>query len=938
MRIYKKFSLLLVISSWFIVTGSVRASNTQTDWPMAGADLARTSHNNVAVPGNLQVEWFHLIDPFIDPRVQVIAAAGKIFVATSKGLYAYDANTGAQVWVFGTEMPLGHSPTYANGYVYFGSYDHRLYAVDATTGVLKSGWNFVEAGAGFETSPVVTNNRVYLGNQDGNFYAFDAGTGALAWKWQDVSDPWSTAPIRDSAAYKNGILYFASDNSHAYVLQDSGATATLIWKSAKLPGTGFTGYWPVIYTDATNKDYVLFSGSKKSAWGWFHDTDGKVSYNYETDPNIGMFVGTSGCSGTLPQLDCAVISNYFAAKPEQRHFFVFDAANGSEKTNPYAPINWAGVTRGGNKYPPAVGADGLIYTYTGYENGGPNTTTGTGGWIMGWRFGTTNLSQIWDGASAGDEPVAFTTGGSLVYWGEGVNHEWFGTADVSKGVCSVGCTWDPLGPLWNIANYTSLNLGGKFGGNTGVYSYFDGVTNFSPVPYNGKLYLIVGNALEAMSVTGGSRNAGRSGIPTVTQKQSVSQTTLRQKLIQEVGKMVTAGHLRPGFYDSGITGGAMGDGYGAQIPGNYLEQYFTTPADTLITLAQALPYFDTITNPTKAQVLAYMQSEETNYPVETITNIGWKNGAKREIYYDTSEMTKAFNTSESNCSNNPEVATIPTQCWRQYNELKIIPPNTSSFLLPEAFYAAWKYALAQGFSPAQALTLFNKMKSKLPVAGVNNDMTDANLLNYPYIHNEYLIGYRGYVELDKLANNLADISGSTQYPEYQRLLNLRLNNFTENAPWDGSFNYVNAMNVARNFMYMTPELGSTLKAKQAAVQTAIDHYQTLTPYWFVGKYPRTYGEAIFQPLYDRAALFQAKAYILNAPQSELVKYLDVPAYQVGDLFYIQNLVAALQAPSTSVPGDANGDGIVNILDIKYELNSWFSSFNSLDFGLTYAHL
>jgi hypothetical protein len=44
-------------------------------------------------------------------------------------------------------------------------------------------------------------------------------------------------------------------------------------------------------------------------------------------------------------------------------------------------------------------------------------------------------------------------------------------------------------------------------------------------------------------------------------------------------------------------------------------------------------------------------------------------------------------------------------------------------------------------------------------------------------------------------------------------------------------------------------------------------------------------------------LFQARAYVLQQPFSELVKYLDVPAFERGDLFYIQNLVAALQAPS-----------------------------------------
>ena len=57
-------------------------------------------------------------------------------------------------------------------------------------------------------------------------------------------------------------------------------------------------------------------------------------------------------------------------------------------------------------------------------------------------------------------------------------------------------------------------------------------------------------------------------------------------------------------------------------------------------------------------------------------------------------------------------------------------------------------------------------------------------------------------------------------------------------------------------------------------------------------------------------MFSAKAMILREPREELIKYLDVPAFARGDLFYIQNLVAAIEADSTpptsgSIPGRAD---------------------------------
>jgi hypothetical protein len=56
------------------------------------------------------------------------------------------------------------------------------------------------------------------------------------------------------------------------------------------------------------------------------------------------------------------------------------------------------------------------------------------------------------------------------------------------------------------------------------------------------------------------------------------------------------------------------------------------------------------------------------------------------------------------------------------------------------------------------------------------------------------------------------------------------------------------------------------------------------------------GEAMFQPLYDVRGMFGAKAMILKQSRDELVKYLDAPGFARGDLFYIQNLVSAIEAP------------------------------------------
>ena len=95
---------------------------------------------------------------------------------------------------------------------------------------------------------------------------------------------------------------------------------------------------------------------------------------------------------------------------------------------------------------------------------------------------------------------------------------------------------------------------------------------------------------------------------------------------------------------------------------------------------------------------------------------------------------------------------------------------------------------------------------------------------------------------------------------------------------------------------MVPELGDYLNQHiYSQVQDAVKEYTYVAPYWFVAGFDDSYGEGTFQSLYDYPSLFQAKAYILKQPYDEMVKWLDVPAFYRGDLFYIQNLVAALNA-------------------------------------------
>ena len=87
-------------------------------------------------------------------------------------------------WKVHADDEVNSSPAYGGGFVYFGTNNGSLYAVDARTGRLR--WrarSFSRFGRReqFYATPTVAYGRVYAGNTDGTVYAFGARTGHLLW-------------------------------------------------------------------------------------------------------------------------------------------------------------------------------------------------------------------------------------------------------------------------------------------------------------------------------------------------------------------------------------------------------------------------------------------------------------------------------------------------------------------------------------------------------------------------------------------------------------------------------------------------------------------------------------------------------------------------------------------------------------------------------------
>jgi outer membrane protein assembly factor BamB len=186
-----------------------------------------------------------------------VAADGTVYFGSrDRKLYAVTPE-GKKKWAFKTGAWVDSSPALgADGTVYFGSWDHSFYALGAGGA---SAWKF-ETGGPIVSSPAIgLDGKIYFGSHDGKFYAL-APDGAKAW------DAATGAPVISSPALdKDGTVYFSSVSGYFYALNAGGS---LKWR---VQTGGITESSPVIGPNGTvyigvNKKLWAFSPNGKKEW------------------------------------------------------------------------------------------------------------------------------------------------------------------------------------------------------------------------------------------------------------------------------------------------------------------------------------------------------------------------------------------------------------------------------------------------------------------------------------------------------------------------------------------------------------------------------------------------------------------------------------------------------------------------------------------------
>lgn len=260
------FYFILVLSFFASLSASVifvaaQGNVTVYPWPTIRHDLSGTGYSTSPAPHVAKLLWNYTTGGAIYSTAAV--ANGMVFIGSTDGrLYALNISTGKQIWnqTAGTQYS---SPAVADGVVFIGSHtDYKVHAFDGKTG--KSLWNSSSTGALIWSSPVVADGRVFIGsNGNQGMLCLNEANGALVWNYSVGASIYSSPVVVDGRVFMgstNGKVYALNATTGAFLW--SYTTGSSIWSSPAVVGG-------IVYIGSYDgKFYALRASTGQHVWNY----------------------------------------------------------------------------------------------------------------------------------------------------------------------------------------------------------------------------------------------------------------------------------------------------------------------------------------------------------------------------------------------------------------------------------------------------------------------------------------------------------------------------------------------------------------------------------------------------------------------------------------------------------------------------------------------
>jgi len=331
---------------------------TQHPWLMFRNDPTHVGYTESSAPNTNQTLWSYVTGIYVYSSPAV--ADGKVYVGAGDGkVYCLDSLTGTQVWNYTTGWYVYSSPAVVDGRVYVGSDDNKTYCLDASTGAQL--WNFTTGGV-IHSSPTVANGRVYIGSSDKKIYCLDAFTGAPRWI-QTTEEEVSSSP-----AFAYDRVYVGSYDGRVYSLFASTGEFNWNYSTANSVRSSPAVVDGKVYVGSDdNKTYCLDAFTGTQVWNFTTNgyvisspavAYGRVYVGSEYDPNVYCLNASTGTriwgypTGLYAHSSPAVADGKVYIGSVDNNVYCLDALDGTRI--------WSYNTGGPVYSSPAV-ADGTVF-------------------------------------------------------------------------------------------------------------------------------------------------------------------------------------------------------------------------------------------------------------------------------------------------------------------------------------------------------------------------------------------------------------------------------------------------------------------------------------------------------------------------------------------------------------------------------------------------
>lgn len=309
MRMNRKASCILWSVCALIFTGCEKAIDVAWEYPMSSRSESTPAVTKGMIlfgshDGNLYAlnkdgsyAWNYAAYKEIFSKPTVDESNQRIYFGSESAIIHCINFSGQKIWTFPSGERIKSDVLLHDGIVYFSSYDHYLYALNAANGALT--WTFppkkkpdepqtedIVAGEFAYSSPVASNDVIFVGNLDGHLYAVNLD-GTLKWKFKAEKGVTST-PLVD-----NGIVYFGSKDGNLYAVSEASGEKKWAFKTGDFINSSPKIYQGILYFGSDDKKfYALDAKTGEKKW----DFQGRAAFiSYPAFyKNLVFISGTEG--------------------------------------------------------------------------------------------------------------------------------------------------------------------------------------------------------------------------------------------------------------------------------------------------------------------------------------------------------------------------------------------------------------------------------------------------------------------------------------------------------------------------------------------------------------------------------------------------------------------------------------------------------------------